>query len=256
MAEINWNLARIPDFVGNAYAARQQGIADRREQGIQNAYQQYARDPQAGINALQQYDPFRANQLQQSQNALQERATRQQVGSLYAAGDRAGARSAAASSGDFQLIQAIDAMDDRQRAEFERKAGLSVQEGFALRKIPAAQRPAYIQQNSPRYAQLGFSPQEIAAIPLDDATIDAGIARSQTIAQYLKGNTPNDPPSGYRWAPDGITQSYIRGGPADPEVIARQAGVRRDVIVRNPIPSRSHASGAGATGVPAGFSLD
>ena len=63
MAEINWNLARQPDFVGNAYAARQQGQADRRQQGMQNAYALYAQDPEAGIKAIAAYDPVAAETL-------------------------------------------------------------------------------------------------------------------------------------------------------------------------------------------------
>lgn len=72
MAEINWSLAQTPDYFGGAIRSQQAGQAARAEQDKARAYQLYAQNPQAGLQAIMQADPQAGIQLQRA-DALAER---------------------------------------------------------------------------------------------------------------------------------------------------------------------------------------
>lgn len=56
-------------------------------------------------------------------------------------------------------------------------------------------------------------------------------------------------PVGYRWNGDKL--EAVPGGPADPSVIGSNAGVRRKVVVANPLPQRAgHGGGGGKAAKP------
>lgn len=183
---IQWSLLQPRDFVGSAYAARAQGQADRRQQGIEEAYRTYSRDADQGIKALAAYDPVAAGQLEDRQVANRQREARKTAAGMYANGDRTGARTTATQAGDFDLIAQLDKLDDRQREELTRKSTLGVQVGQALLGIKTPQeREAYIVQQAPQLKAQGLSDEEIAGIPRDDATIQARTRQSLTVAEGL-----------------------------------------------------------------------
>lgn len=157
MAEINWNLARIPDFAGNAYAAQAEGQKVRDQSALKNAYATYAKDPEAGIAAIMPYDPAAATQL--ASGRRQEK--RQDTADALAA-------------------------KDRERADLQRKAELGTKIGLALKSLPPTARQGYIQQQAQFLTQSGLTPEDIASIPLDDASIEAGIAQAMSVSDYLK----------------------------------------------------------------------
>lgn len=81
--------------------------------------------------------------------------------------------------------------------------------------------------------------------------LDRGGANPRTV--YDIPEDPRDPPSGWEVV-NGHLQP-IKGGPADPDYIAKISGVRRDAVVSRPTPSRARAGGGsgGSTGLPPGY---
>lgn len=76
-----------------------------------------------------------------------------------------------------------------------------------------------------------------------------GIYREQSDHSFQKV-TPYTPPPTFGWevGPGGNLQPR-KGGPADPDYIARTAGVRRDAIVSRPTPSHARASSVSANAI-------
>lgn len=122
MAELNWNLARVPDFGTNALQFQQAG----REQGMatakQNALALYAQNPDAGIKAYTAIDPIGAGQLRKEQQAQAAYAATQAAGAKVAAGDYKGAAAGAAQAGQFDLASQIGGMQDHQLAAAAKSA--------------------------------------------------------------------------------------------------------------------------------------
>lgn len=156
---IDWSLARIPDFAGNAYAAQAEGQKVRDQSALKNAYATYAKNPEAGIAAIMPYDPAAATQL--ASGRRQEK--RQDTADALAA-------------------------KDRERADLQRKAELGTKLGLALKGLPPEARAGYVQQQAQFLTQNGLTPEDIQAIPLDDASIEAGIAQAMSVSDYLKKN--------------------------------------------------------------------
>lgn len=185
MPEINWNLARTPDFAGNAYAARAQGQADRRQQGLQNAYATYAQDPSAGIKAIAAYDPVAAGQLEDRQLATQTREARTKAAGQYTSGDIKGAQSTAAAAGDFDLLKQFRDMTKEQLEENKRINDTGISVSLTLKKVPPEQRQAQLQVMAPQLRAQGFTDEQIAAIPTDDVAIDAGVGLAMKAAEII-----------------------------------------------------------------------
>jgi hypothetical protein len=129
---------------------------------------------------------YRAAQIEneRAQMAAAERkqATLGQVGSMAAAGDVEGARRTALSAGQFDIIDKLDGMDDAQR-----KRTLDVTRSVApviasLKNVPPAMRR---QAAAAVLPSRGLSPQQIEALDLSDAGIDAKIGEAMTITEYL-----------------------------------------------------------------------
>lgn len=186
MAEINWGLARTPDFAGNAYAARSQGQADRRQRDTQNAYALYAQDPDAGAQAIMAIDPQTGIALQDRQTALAATKRKQGYAAQAAGGDIAGASTEAMKAGDFDFLESLGKLDDRKKAEVRRQneIGASVALGLQSLKTPQ-ERAAQIQALAPKLKADGFNDAQIAAIPTDDAGIVSALALSQSVKDIL-----------------------------------------------------------------------
>lgn len=115
-------------------------------------------------------------------------------------------------------------------------------------------RKAFALSVADEAAQYGITPDQLAADDYSLENVRATIAKSLGAAEIFQqkldrerldiSRTPRAP-SGYQYGDDG-EMTYIPNGPADPNVIGRSAGVRRDAVVSRPAPRR--ASGGGRSG--------
>jgi hypothetical protein len=121
MPEINWGLLKQPDFVGNAYAAKAQGQADRLDKDKRNAYALYSQDPEAGAAAVMAIDPQTGLALRQANREEQNYQGRNKAIDQLGSGDQAGAIQTALKYAP-DLVAHIDKLDDRRKAEAAVKA--------------------------------------------------------------------------------------------------------------------------------------
>jgi hypothetical protein len=220
---IQWDLARIPDFVGNALQAQDQG----RERGMQmerrNALQEYARNPQGGTQRLMASDPGLAMRFQD-----QERQT----------------------ANDARDMQRRTVIEGRQDTEYnqgqqDRTRELLGRYGLWAQRGGAASNP----QMAAYWKSLGV-PDELIANP-DPAQLEALVYGARDVESVIDDTQQPRAPVGYMWSEDG-TLTFVPGGPADPATIGRTSGVRREAVTSRPMP-RAASSAAGLPPPPAGW---
>lgn len=203
---------------------------------------------------------------------IRQSATQNQAGAQYASGDKTGAARTLAQGGDIQGAQGMEQQQQKSAEaayEYIGKA-LPVFQAVADKHAGdpdggAAAMGQAFDQLAPEIAQvtghdigalqqvrqnLISDPKGTLAriggmLPVKYQTVGRNIVRQQgnNITPVYEGQ--KDAPPGYENSPDGRSQVFIKGGPADPEVIKRNATDRREVIVNNPIPSQ----GGGAEAV-------
>jgi hypothetical protein len=134
---------------------------------------------------------------------------------MAASGDSAGARRAALAAGEFDLIDKLDSMDDAQR-----KRTLEVTRSIApaiasLKKLPAAMR---MQAAASMLPSRGLTPDQIAALDLSDAGIDAKMGEAMTITEYMANQRDErdfgfrQQEFGYRQQNDALNRGLTREG--------------------------------------------
>lgn len=126
----------------------------------------------------------------QEQDAQLAQQRRQSIGQ-QAATDPTGARQAAIGQGDFELVQALDKMDENTRKRVTDISRATAPLLMSLKKVDPTQRQAALQQIAPQLAERGFGENQLQQLlngDLSDRVLD-GIANSaMTIEEYNKAN--------------------------------------------------------------------
>jgi len=182
---INWELARTPDFVGIARQAQDRGRERGMQQARQNAFAQYSTNPDEAVNALMGVDPEAALRLRQVRQQDQQVQARKTAAQQYGAGDMAGASNTALAAGDFDLVKTFTDMTKEQRAEEARRAQLGVSIGLSLKNVPPQAREMRLKAMLPQLTAQGLTEADIAAIPLDDEGIEAGLGFAMSASDIL-----------------------------------------------------------------------
>lgn len=245
-----------PQF-GNVLAAYQEGKESRRQQNIQNVLAQSGVSPQMRADEMMKYDPQMGMRLRQDANAQEDRDLAQRADAerraVFAETDPVKRRQAAMQLADPEVVRSVAALDANARAEAKQKAeGIG---GFlyTLRsKIPdAAARKQAIEANAANLQALGFTPEQISSFDPTDQNLDLMLGQTLELDTLLDMEPDQaKAPVGYQLAPNGGL-AFIPGGPADPAVVDRLAGVRREAVTSRPMPktgggsSKPSTSGAG-----------
>jgi hypothetical protein len=182
---INWELARTPDFVGIARQAQDRGRERGMQQARQSAYAQYSTNPDEAVNALMGVDPEAALRLRQVRQQDQQVQARKTAAQQYGAGDMAGASNTALAAGDLDLVKTFTDMTKEQRSEESRRAQLGVSIGLSLKNVPPQAREMRLKAMLPQLTAQGLTEADIAAIPLDDEGIEAGLGLAMSAADIL-----------------------------------------------------------------------
>jgi len=119
------------------------------------------------------------------------------------------------------------------------QVGIQLQQQAAQQARQAAQ--------DKRQADLDARPKYIEG-PDGIYAIDPATGVPKRVADY-PAKEPTAP-SGYAWAEPGKALQYIPGGPGDPNIIGGNATVRRQAVVKNPMPSRARSGGGASTSLP------
>lgn len=192
MADLNWNLAQVPNLFGSAISAQRAGRQDRDEQAAREALSLYNTDPQAGIAALRPLDPEGAMRLDQDQEtrrvrALTERQDRDRRAALSTAveGDISGAQRMAGGDGD--TLAAISKLSEEKRADSKMRADIlagifTKAEGMSLEQAEAFKR-----QVAPSLVASGmFTQEQIDGFAMTPENIAAQKAQALGIKGLLE----------------------------------------------------------------------
>lgn len=227
-----------PNFLETFRNARQAGEDDRFQSDRRNAL------ASGDIGALRRAGDF------QSANALDQvgaQNTRKQVLGQYGQ-DPAAARTAAFQSGDSELVQAINALDDRGKAEANENAQRLGAVAFNLRQRPLEDRPAALQQLRPALKGVyNFTDEQLAAFDPSDAALDAIIAQAMTVKDLVAAQDRREDNVRADRTLQAMTQHRDR-----------QIGLGQDRIgiARQRESRTARGGGAAAPIVPSGFVLD
>jgi len=238
MSEINFGLLQPVDvgaLTSQGFATGMAMVKHVQTQSALKAYLANPDNPQA-YNALAAYDPATAATIQlQRQNQLkyntevQNLATRKQVGSLAASGDISGAKAAAASSGDFDLVNTLNKMGEDERKQTTDRYTGTAPIAYQAAKLPYEQRRAFIQSATPELKALGWTDGQLAGFDPTDANLAAIVGTGSKLSELVAADKPQLVP-------------YVPGG----GVAAYQNGKLTTLIAPNP--------GTAAAGTPVGSS--
>lgn len=126
----------------------------------------------------------------QESDALAAQQRRQSIGA-QAATDPTGARQAAAGAGDFELVQALDKMDEATRKRVTDISRATAPLLMSLKTVSPEQRPAALQGMAPALMERGFSESQVQDLlngDLSDGKLDTLGNQAMTIEEYNKAN--------------------------------------------------------------------
>lgn len=242
--QIDFGLLTTPNFLGDALRYQKAGQQQRDDERLRRAR------ATGDIATIREIDPDEAAAMERSQQTGADRQAKITGAQSAARGDWQGARTAYASAGDIGAVNDVDALHEASTRKVAAEAQFL--KGIFDKDGPEAALAAFDQ----RASTYGADPQQIADIrakiaanpevaltalagaptykyqrdPNTGAII--GIDEATGEAKEIYKGTPRAS-SGYTYDEDG-NMTYIRGGPRDPEVIAREAGVRRQAVVDRP----------------------
>lgn len=142
MAEINWGLARTPDFVGNALTAYAAGDQARTKRKAQNALAMYASDPEGAVNALTMVDPAKAASLQELSDSRRKARARDTAAPLVSQGNYTGAAKAVAAS-DPTFAKSLLDLDKSALEHTQRVGEVGASVLMSTLSLPSDQRKAF-----------------------------------------------------------------------------------------------------------------
>jgi hypothetical protein len=277
MAEVQWGILGDTAQLGNTFLkAYEAGNSMRIAKGKESALARYATDPEGAASELMRYDPDAALELQKRTAGNQAAADRRRVLGSYQADPKA-ARQQAYATGDKDLIEMLNGMDETTRAQTLDRAKQTFAIVNKLGELTYDQRKAALQRLGPALVdELGMDPAQIAALdPTDEWIMDRKIegAQFEEKAQLFNSGgdivsarpgarsaqvlydapEKDDAPNGYRWGDASKTTLIaIPGGPADPRVAGDLASRKRA-----PVRARvGRGSSSGGAKLPKDYVLD
>jgi hypothetical protein len=184
MADLNWNMAQVPNMFAAGVEGRRAGVQDRNAATAQSALALYGKDPEAGINALRPVDPEAAMRLEQERERkrIQQQAEERDKASRAAlaqaqGGDYQGAQTAA--GGDADTLAAISKMSASQRQEAQDRANVLAGLFTDLSGQTYDQRLQAIADAAPGLIANGlFTEQQIAGFDPTDGNVSAQRAQA------------------------------------------------------------------------------
>jgi hypothetical protein len=195
--DLNWNLLQPVDTGAAVQQGFATGMAMVKHAQTQNAlhtYMQNPDDPHA-FSALAAYDPETATRFQTLRLAqhkiaredAQDAATRA-IGAHAAAGDMAGARTAAYQSGNFDLVEQFNKLDDATRKRTADFWTAAAPLAYKLRQIPdPAQRRALFEAAKPQLLATGADEATLSKFdPTNDNQLDAAVATGQKVGDLIE----------------------------------------------------------------------
>lgn len=196
------------------------------------------------VNPLAEIAKGQAFAQDQQDNALrqQQRQIRQQASQMYAAGDTAGARTAAISGGDFDLAGEFGRLDEQQRATVREKNERLGRILFSVGQAPYEKRRGAIASATQELVDAGLPQDKIASFdPTDDnlrPLIDQHLSLKELMDRDEKANAPYTLGQGdVRYAGDKV---IARGEPKPQQYMSVPEGGK---LV--PIPSGGGAATSG-----------
>jgi hypothetical protein len=196
MSEIRFDLLQPVDTGALTMQGFQTGMAMVKQVQSKNALRSYLANPDdpEAYNALAYYDPQAAATIQHGRFVQQKLAQdaeaeqqRRAILSQYVGGDSQGARTAAISTGDFDLadhLQKLDADQQSKLASFYKLAGPLA---YQMRQIQdPEQRKAFLAQARPALEAQGVDPKAIDGFDVtNDTALDALVAANSTVDQLI-----------------------------------------------------------------------
>jgi len=177
-------LGQGPQFQ-SVLAAFETGRAARKERDVTNALAMYASgDHEGGINALAPYDPVTAMKLRDDQAARQ---LTEQKRAVFREADPAKRMNAARETGDEEIITAVMAMGEADRAAAKEKTEAIGKTFFRLRTMPLQERGAELQRLAPSLIGLGMPREDVGRLIMEpsDAAIDEQIFSAQDMDKLI-----------------------------------------------------------------------
>ncbi|PIB91293.1 hypothetical protein [Caulobacter sp. FWC2] len=256
--QIDFGMLTTPNFLGDAVRYQKAGQERRDEEALRLAR------ANGDMATLRRLAPDEASVLERTQRDATDRAAKVSGAQAFAKGDYQAAKSAYADIGDVAAVGTVDEAHDAQTKKIATEAAYL--QGILKDQGPDAAIAAYDQ----RAATYGSNPEQIAqirtALVADPANTLSRLAGATTYkyqrdpntgaiigineatgeAKEIYKGTPRAA-SGYAYDEDG-NMTYVRGGPRDPEVIAREAGIRRDAVVSRPA---KKSAGRAISSIPA-----
>jgi hypothetical protein len=197
MSEINFSLLNPVDVGALTQQGFATGAAIVKHVQTQNALHNFVSNPDDphAYNALAAFDPTAASQMLQ-QRQLNRRLEQQDradteartIGAQAATGDVTGARHAALSAGNFDLLTHLEKLDDDSRsklAAFYKAAGPIA---YQMRQIKdPEQRKALLAQARPILEATGVDSKAIDGFDVtNDTALDGLIAANSTVDQLIE----------------------------------------------------------------------
>lgn len=249
----------VPNLTENFNTAYATGRERAKDRGVTNALAMAPTDPTGAQNALMRFGAVEeAGALEQQgqrraelARAEQERVRRREIGGMAAGGDLQGAQGAALGEGFDVLAKTIGEMSTEAREAAEKNTNIvggimaqlaTVEDDNERTQLGTAAMQRLIEQKI-------LPPEAAENADFSRAAIIAGVAQAKDAVRLFESLKQPNAPSGYQWNPDG-SQTFIRGGPADPAQVGQISGSRRDAVVSRPMPTRA-GSGSGRAAAPA-----
>ena len=109
-----------------------------------------------------------------------------EIGTLASSGDLAGARKTALASGDFDVLEHINKLEDAQRATLQRRVETAAPLALEAAKLPYDQRKGFIAAQTPRLLANGWTAEELTNFDPSDQALGSIVASAQSIGDMLK----------------------------------------------------------------------
>lgn len=255
---VNWALAQTPDFLSAFNTGYDRGRTQAHDRGVQDALAQLDTNPQGAESALLRYGEVgAATNLRTQRQAGDRQARDQDIYSRAMSGDLAGARAAAAATGDPELLSAIDKLEQQEQGRGTASAGQVYGILTGIRAKPEAERAAVgahiLDQLSP-YLPAEAQDQlraQLANMDWTDQGLDTYLANLRAVLPQERGTVGAGVTAG-TWAGNVFTPQYTApAAPQRPLVLGPNA-TALDPVTGQPIfrapPAPARPSSGGGRG--------
>lgn len=216
MPEINWGMAQMPDFGGNALAAFEQGRQIARQRKTEEAWGAYAANPDDpnALNALAQYDPKSAIALRQDAEKRRREMMAQDLQRKAVAGDPA----AMAQLSGIDL-DAWSKLDTQQRTVAKQRAEYIGNSALAISRLPPQQQAAAWDAAIEQGVQLGMTELASQRGKYSPQGLQAAISSAGMMSKFIDMTEPK-----YQVVPQGGSMVNTNDPSAIKQFQQQQAG--------------------------------